>query len=111
MEITYERAKEIREGILMSRRNFKDMCDASYDSQVPKGKLRSLAYARTWVRSVQGRIYFPPKASYTRKNRAMFGPSPEERAAYFEDQLKNIVNESFLREQRQADSKALHYHL
>ena len=83
MNLTYEQAKEIREGILMGRRNYRDNCAASYDSQEPRGKLRVLAYRRTWLRELQGKNYFPPRASSTKRKLARHGPSFEERQQAF----------------------------
>jgi len=83
MDLTYEQAKEIREGILMGRRNYQDNCEASYDSQEPRGKLRARAYRRTWIRELQGKNYFPPRASSTKRHPAKHGPSFEERKQAF----------------------------
>jgi hypothetical protein len=83
--LTYEQAKEVREGIHLARRNFADNRSIDYDVQVPKGKLRSMAYHRTWRSLVQGRVYFPPKGSSTRFNAKRFGPTIEQQRQALED--------------------------
>lgn len=74
MTITTADATLIREGILLARRNHDSDIEIAFDAQVPRGsKLRERAYRRTWVRCVQGKVFFPPRKSYTRRNPRMHG--------------------------------------
>ena len=92
MELTYEQAQEIRQGIMMGRRNFENNCDAPYDSQTPTGKLRLKAYARTWVRCLYGVSYYPPKASSTKRNFRSFAPSVEEQLEAMSRRVRENVS-------------------
>jgi hypothetical protein len=77
--LTASHVKEIREGILMGRRNYANNCNAPFDVQLPAGRLRKKAYCRAWVRSLYGRHTFPPRASSTRRKVVTHGPTLTQR--------------------------------
>lgn len=93
MNLTTRQAKEIREGILVARRNYVNNLGLDYDAQVPRGKLRQKAFARTWVKWATLGHAYPPKASSTRWNRKQHGPTVEEMIAGLKAG-KTVRNES-----------------
>ena len=83
--LTTMQAKEIREGILMGKRNYENNCDADFEVQVPRGRLRAKAYKRAWVRCLYGRFTFPPKASGSFKKTSNHGPSLNQKMEAIDD--------------------------